>query len=81
MRSLTDGRLCKIDHLGPALFKLIERIQRAPPSGHATAPPSAAMKVRRFVYWEFAAQNRSSGWNTWLAFSIAPTEKVPKIAK
>ncbi len=26
-------------------------------------------------YWEFAAQNRSSGWNTWLAFSIAPTEK------
>jgi hypothetical protein len=26
-------------------------------------------------YWEFAAQNRSSGWNTWLVFSIAPTEK------
>ncbi len=32
-------------------------------------------------YWEFAAQNRSSGWNTWLAFSIAPTEKAPKVAK
>ena len=26
-------------------------------------------------YWEFAAQNRSSGWNTWLVFSVAPTEK------
>ena len=32
-------------------------------------------------YWEFAAQNRSSGWNTWLAFSIAPTEKAPNAAK
>ena len=32
-------------------------------------------------YWEFAAQNRSSGWNTWLAFSIAPTEKAPKVTK
>ena len=31
-------------------------------------------------YWEFAAQNRSSGWNTWLVFSIAPTEKAPKVA-
>ena len=29
-------------------------------------------------YWEFAAQNRSSGWNTWLAFSIAPTEKAQR---
>jgi hypothetical protein len=32
-------------------------------------------------YWEFAAQNRSSGWNTWLAFSFAPTEKAPKAFK
>jgi hypothetical protein len=32
-------------------------------------------------YWEFAAQNRSSGWNTWLAFSIAPTEKAAKFVK
>jgi hypothetical protein len=32
-------------------------------------------------YWEFAAQNRSSGWNTWLAFSIAPTEKAPTVTK
>jgi hypothetical protein len=33
-------------------------------------------------YWEFAAQNRSSGWNTWLAFSVAPpSEKTPKIVK
>jgi hypothetical protein len=33
-------------------------------------------------YWEFAAQNRSSGWNTWLAFSITPpSEKTPRIVK
>jgi hypothetical protein len=35
-------------------------------------------------YWEFAAQNRSSGWNTWLVFSIAPmapTEKAPIVVK
>jgi hypothetical protein len=33
-------------------------------------------------YWEFAAQNRSAGWNTWLAFSITPpSEKTPKIVK
>ena len=33
-------------------------------------------------YWEFAAQNRSSGWNTWLVFSVAPpSEKTPKIVK
>jgi hypothetical protein len=34
------------------------------------------------IYWEFAAQNRSSGWNTWLAFSVAPpAEKAPQIVK
>jgi hypothetical protein len=35
-------------------------------------------------YWEFAAQNRSSGWNTWLVFSIAPmasTEKTLMVVK
>ena len=33
-------------------------------------------------YWEFAAQNRSSGWNTWLVFSVAPpAEKAPKVVK
>ena len=32
-------------------------------------------------YWEFAAQNRSSGWNTWLAFSIAPAAKTPMVVK
>lgn len=26
-------------------------------------------------YWEFAAVNRSSGWNTWLVFSIGPAER------
>jgi len=24
-------------------------------------------------YWEFAAQNRPEGWNTWLTFAISPT--------
>jgi hypothetical protein len=23
-------------------------------------------------YWEFAAENRAEGWNTWLTFSISP---------
>ena len=32
-------------------------------------------------YWEFAAQNRSSGWNTWLSFSIAPTEKAANVVR
>src|SRR6478735_9086636 len=35
-------------------------------------------------YWEFAAQNRSSGWNTWLVFSIAPMasrENTPMVVK
>jgi hypothetical protein len=32
-------------------------------------------------YWEFAAQNRSSGWNTWFVFSIAPPEKTLPIVK
>jgi hypothetical protein len=33
-------------------------------------------------YWEFAAQNRSSGWNTWLVFSIAPrAEEATRIVK
>lgn len=32
-------------------------------------------------YWEFAEQNRASGWNTWLAFSIIPTVKPPIVVK
>lgn len=24
-------------------------------------------------YWEFAAQNRPEGWNTWLTFAISPS--------
>jgi hypothetical protein len=28
-------------------------------------------------YWEFGAENRSAGWNTWLVFSVAPAEKPP----
>ena len=31
-------------------------------------------------YWEFAAVNRSSGWNTWLTFAISPAApSVPPI--
>ncbi len=26
-------------------------------------------------YWEFAAQNRSEGWNTWVVFSVSPAAK------
>jgi len=28
-------------------------------------------------YWEFAAQNRPEGWNTWLTFSISPAAPTP----
>lgn len=31
-------------------------------------------------YWEFAAQNRSSGWNTWLVFTIAPAAPAERTA-
>jgi hypothetical protein len=24
------------------------------------------------AYWEFAAQNRPDGWNTWVTFSLSP---------
>ena len=44
--------------------------------------PQGSLNLRG--YWEFAAQNRSSGWNTWLVFSIAPTgtaERTPIVVK
>ena len=28
-------------------------------------------------YWEFAAQNRPEGWNTWLTFAISPAAATP----
>ena len=28
-------------------------------------------------YWEFAAQNRPDGWNTWLTFAISPAAPTP----
>jgi hypothetical protein len=28
-------------------------------------------------YWEFAAQNRAAGWNTWLTFAISPKAPEP----
>jgi hypothetical protein len=28
-------------------------------------------------YWEFAAQNRPEGWNTWLTFAISPAAAAP----
>jgi Putative MetA-pathway of phenol degradation len=32
-------------------------------------------------YWEFAAQNRPEGWNTWLTFAISPTAPIPPPAQ
>jgi hypothetical protein len=32
-------------------------------------------------YWEFAAQNRAAGWNTWLTFAISPAAPEPASAK
>ena len=32
-------------------------------------------------YWEFAAQNRPDGWNTWLTFAISPAAATPAPAK
>ena len=32
-------------------------------------------------YWEFAAQNRPDGWNTWLTFAISPAAPTPAPAK
>lgn len=32
-------------------------------------------------YWEFAAQNRPEGWNTWVTFAISPVAPEPASAK
>jgi hypothetical protein len=32
-------------------------------------------------YWEFDVQNRASGWNTWLTFSISPAAEMPSTAQ
>ncbi|KJC38954.1 phenol degradation protein meta [Bradyrhizobium sp. LTSP857] len=32
-------------------------------------------------YWEFAAENRPSGWNTWVTFAISPAAPEPASAK
>jgi hypothetical protein len=32
-------------------------------------------------YWEFAAQNRPEGWNTWLTFAISPAAATPSPAQ
>jgi len=32
-------------------------------------------------YWEFAAQNRPEGWNTWLTFAISPAAPAPASGK
>ena len=40
--------------------------------------------LRRFREERIVPQNRSSGWNTWLVFSIAPSapaEKTPIVVK
>ena len=32
-------------------------------------------------YKEFAAENRSEGWNTWVTFAISPSPPEPGAAK
>lgn len=29
------------------------------------------------TYWEFAAENRASGWNAWLTFAVSPAAPAP----
>jgi hypothetical protein len=30
-------------------------------------------------YWEFDAERRASGWNTWLTFAISPAAPPPPV--
>jgi hypothetical protein len=32
-------------------------------------------------YWEFAAENRPSGWNSWVTFAISPAASEPASAE
>jgi hypothetical protein len=68
---------------GATLGPYISRISAVGPEAGVLFPVGemqGSLNLRG--YWEFAAQNRSSGWNTWLVFSIAPsapTAKAPPI--
>ena len=67
---------------GATLGPYISRISALGPEVGYSFPVGemqASLSLRG--YWEFAAQNRSSGWNTWLAFSIAPAAKAPMVVK
>jgi hypothetical protein len=70
---------------GATLGPYISRISAVGPEIGALFPVwgmQGSLNLRG--YWEFAAQNRSSGWNTWLVFSIAPTaptERTPIVIK
>jgi hypothetical protein len=70
---------------GATLGPYISRISAIGPEVGVLFPVGAMQgSLNLRGYWEFAAQNRSSGWNTWLVFSIAPmasTEKTPIIVK
>jgi hypothetical protein len=70
---------------GATLGPYISRISAVGPEVGVLFPVGAMQgSLNLRGYWEFAAQNRSSGWNTWLVFSIAPmasTEKTPIVVK
>src|SRR5215475_6320910 len=58
---------------GATLGPYISRISAVGPEVGYLFPVGAMQgSLNLRGYWEFAAQNRSSGWNTWLVFSIAP---------
>jgi hypothetical protein len=68
---------------GATLGPFLSRVAAVGPEVGASFPVGemkGSLNLR--AYWEFAAQNRSSGWNTWLTLSIAPSvEKASKIVK
>ena len=67
---------------GATLGPYISRISAVGPEVGILFPVGAMQgSLNLRGYWEFAAQNRSSGWNTWLVFSVAPTEKQPNVIK
>jgi hypothetical protein len=61
----------------PALDGFRSRVAGVGPQIGFLFPMGAAQGyINLKGYWEFAAQNRPEGWNTWLTFSISP--KAPE---
>ena len=67
---------------GATLGPYISRISAVGPEVGILFPVGAMQgSLNLRGYWEFAAQNRSAGWNTWFVFSIAPTATSANAAK